>query len=175
MTISTILALILLLVPASRQTHNDETEADARVRYDTIADAVAHEAGTDERLGLFMLTVARHESTFRRDTHSGKHRGDAGRSVSIFQIKCKRGDMARVPFTDFRVHEIVGVDIESTRNAASAVATILRPRIKGCGGAPLCVFKAYGGIAGKPAPDVQARLDARVATYRRLVFERRRK
>lgn len=175
MKIATVLALIVLLVPPAHQKHNGESEADARARYGVIAKAIAVEAGSDETLGLFMLSVARHESTFTRKVHTGKTRGDGGRSWSLFQIMCgKRADSV-VPGTRYRARQIVGTDYAATRRATRAVGVHLRKAIKACGGQPMCVFKRYGGVSQTEDPKVKARLEVRVKTYRRLVAERRKK
>lgn len=167
--------LIALLVPPVHQTHNGESEDDARARYGVIAEAVADEALDDKRLALFLLTVARHESSFVRKVHSGKVRGDKGKSWSLFQFNVGRSPRSKVPGTSYRAHEIVGVDTASTSRAVDAAATWLRPMIKRCNGRPRCVFIRYGGISKSAAksPRVRRMLDARVATYRRLSAKRK--
>ncbi len=167
-----VLALIVLLVAPVNQEHNGESEADARVRYDTIAEAIANEAGDDWRLAMFLITVARHESTFKRANHSGEVRSDHGKSWGLYAVYCGRDPNSRVPRTKYRAHEIVGVDAAATARATHAAAIHLRPRIVGCGGIPMCVFKGYGGVGKDVSPETQKRLEARVRTYRRLVFER---
>ena len=177
MTAKIILALMVLLVPPKAQQAR-ETEADATARYSVIAEAIAAEAGDDARLARFLVTVARHESSFRRDIHSGKKRGDGGRSWGLFQIMVSEHATQLLPRkargTDgklLRARDIAGTTPVATRNAAKAAAHYLRPIIEKCAGAPLCVFSAYGGVSKtRIAGDekLRDRLAARVATYRRL-------
>ena len=158
-----------LLIPPSFQ---PETETDARTRYAVIASAIASEAGTDARLARFMITVAKHESSFARNVHAGERRGDGGRSWGLFQIMCGRHPTGIVPGTSYRARDIVGIDTAATQRAASAVAFHLRKGIKACSGAPMCVFKRYGGVSQTVTPKQRKRLEARVATYWRLVGTR---
>jgi hypothetical protein len=166
-------ALMALLVPPSKQP--GETESEATDRYHVIATAIADEAGQDRRLTLFLLTVARHESTFKASVHSGAERGDAGHSWSLFQLKLGRAADSRVPRTDYVARDIVGVGPRATRRAVDAAATWLRPLIEGCRGAPLCSFARYGGVDLATADAITMdRLAARVRTYNRLVAESQR-
>jgi hypothetical protein len=165
-----ILSLMVLLVPPGHQKHNAEPAEAAKARYEVIATAIAAEAGEDVRLARFLLTVARHESTFRRDVHSGKVRGDGGRSWSLFQIMVSREPTQRLRGLRYRARDIVGTSPAATRRAADAAAHYLRPIIARCQGAARCVFLAYGGVSqtmGKRS-EVKRRIDARVATYERL-------
>lgn len=166
-----VLTLITLLVPAKHQKHNDETEKAATTRYERIAEAISTESNDDKTLALFLLTVARHESTFRKDIHSGKQRGDAGHSWGLYQIRCGKDRNAFVPGTKYRAHQIVGIDLAATKRATHAAAIWLRPFIKKCKGNPMCVFKSYAGLSKTEDPKVKTRLKARVKTYRRLVYE----
>jgi len=164
-----IMALLVLLVPPTK--HANETAAEVGARYGVIAIAIADETVDDRRLALFMLAIARHESGFSRDVHNGRRRGDKGRSWGLFQILVGRHADGLVPGTEYRAHEIVGVDAASTRRSVDAAATWLRPMITKCHGAPLCVFTRYGGVGRNPPPEVLARLDARVATFRLLATQ----
>lgn len=177
MTVKLILLLIALLVPPKHQTHNGEAEADARARYGVIADAIAHESSGDVRLAAFLMAVARHESTFRKDIHEGSKRGDGGHSWSLYQLNCGPRSDAVVPGTKYRARDIVGVELAPTRRATHAAAVHLRKAIEVCKGEPLCVFKRYGGVSRTMAKDdkVRARLQARVKTYRRIRWEHKRR
>jgi hypothetical protein len=176
MKAATIAALIALLIPPANHKPAGETEDDARARYAVIAEAVHDVAGDDERLVLFLLTVARHESTFRRKVHSGATRGDNGFAWSLFQLNIgSRKTSTKIPRTEYTLGEIVGVDLASTKRATIAASTYLRPAIKRCKGAPRCVFANYGGLSKSEArkPERVKQLDVRVATYRRLVAKRK--
>jgi len=168
---ATIAALIALLTPPANHKPAGEEPDDVRARYAVIAEAVHGEAGDDTSLALFLLTVAKHESTFRRDVHSGAMRGDNGFAWSLFQLNIgSRKTTTKIPQTDFTLGEIVGVDDASTKRATKAASVYLRPAIKRCNGAPRCVFMNYGGLSKKESrkPSRAKQLDARVATYHRL-------
>ena len=162
-----ILTLIMFLVPSVNQKYNGEAEDEAKIRYATIAKAIADET-QNKQLALFLLTVARHESSFRKDIHTGKVRGDQGRSWGLFQILCGRKANARVPGTKYKAKQIVGDDYDSTRRATHATGYHLRRIIKRCHGKPMCVFKGYGGVGKNVSKKTQKRLNARVRTYERL-------
>lgn len=166
-----IASLIVLLVPTSAHKFHGETPEQAAARYDTIAESMATVAGDDARLAAYLLTVARHESTFTLPVHTGKKRGDAKRSWGLYQIMCARYPASMVPGTAYRAGQIVGTDASSTLRATEAAAVHLRGHIKVCKGAPMCVFKRYGGVGNrkKIGPKTQARLNARVATFNRLL------
>lgn len=166
--LKTILVLISMLVPAKAQVRHGETEVDAKKRYAVIAEAVAGEAAGDIRLAHFLLTVAKHESSFTRAVHSGKKKGDGLRSWGLYQIMCGKSRNAVVPATQYRAHEIVGVDLAATKRATDAAAGYLRFAIRKCKGEPACVFRRYGGVSQTYSPKVKARIDARVRTYRLL-------
>jgi hypothetical protein len=171
-----ILSILAILVPPKAHKHGTgESEADARARYEVIATAIEAEAVDDVSLASFLMAVARHESTLRRDIHSGKARGDGGHSWSLYQLNCGPRSDAVVPGTKYRAREIVGVDLASTKRATHAAAVHLRKAIRACKGGPLCVFKRYGGVSRTMAKDskVKARLEARVKTYRRIRAEHR--
>jgi hypothetical protein len=173
-----ILTILAILVPPKAHKHGTgENEADARARYATIAEAISGEADGDVRLGAFLMAVARHESTLRRDIHSGAKRGDGGHSWSLYQLNCGPRSDSVVPGTKYRAHQIVGVDLASTKRATHAAAVHLRKAIKACKGGALCVFKRYGGVSRTMAKDekVKARLEARAKTYHRIRAERRRR
>ena len=173
MTSVIILALITFLVPPQHQKKR-ETIVEAKARYAVIAKAISAEAGADKTLALFLLSVARHESAFRRDIHTGTRRGDGGRSWGLFQIMCGPTTRSPVPMpfsrgTIYRAGQIVGVDYASTRRAAHASAIWLRRHIRRCNGKAMCVFKSYAGTSLTHTPTMRKKLAARVKTYRALV------
>jgi hypothetical protein len=163
-----IFLLMMFLIPADKQTNHGETETQAKDRYAVIARAITDEAQDDKQLTLFLLTIAKHESSFRKDIHSGKVKGDQGRSWGLFQMLCGRSPNAKVPGTKYKAKDIVGVDYKSTRQAANATGFHIRKFIKRCNGRPMCVFKIYGGVGKNPKPKTLKRLQARVRTYRLL-------
>ncbi len=166
-----ILALMLMLVPAEAQKHNGESAEAAQARYGVIADAIAAEARDDLRLSRFLVTIARHETTFRQVMHSGEKKGDHGTSWGLYQIKCGHKPDSKVWNLKIKCRDLVGVSPKATAVATKAAATFLRPIIERCYGAPICVFKAYGGIPQDrlTTGTLRKRLLARAATYRRLV------
>lgn len=157
-----ILALMIALIPPSYQKDDN-----ARERYYSIAAEIAWQAN-DQTLAFFLLTIARHESSFRYDIHNGDTLGDQGRSWGLFQFFCGRSSDAKVPGTDYRAHEIVGVGGVATARAVHAAVIWLKPFIKACGGRPMCVFKMYGGVGKHPDEKTRVRLVERVTTYERL-------
>lgn len=176
MKVLLILTILTILVPPKAHKHGTgESESDARERYGVIAEAIGAEADDDVRLAAFLMAVARHESTLRRDIHSGAKRGDGGHSWSLYQLNCGPRSDSVVPGTKYRAHEIVGTDLAATKRATFAAAVHLRKAIRACKGAPLCVFKRYGGVSKTMAKDskVKERLEARVKTYRRIRAEHR--
>jgi len=165
----TILLLMLSLVPVKAQEkYQGEPAAEARARYEVIARAIKDEVKGDMRLAKFLLTVGKHESSFSRKIHSGKKKGDGGRSWGLFQIMCGRYPVSKVPATKYQARDIVGVDYKSTRAAVDAAAGYLRFGIRKCKGDPACVFRRYGGISKTHNPKIKKLIDARVRTYRKL-------
>jgi hypothetical protein len=163
-SVAAIVALICALVPAARQSHNGESEADALDRYATIARAVAATSTSDVR-ALYLLTVFRHESSFRRDVHAGEKRGDDGRSWCLGQIMIGRGKTRLVPNRKERAAELVGVDIEATTTCARVATAYLDRAIRACGvERPACVMAYYGGVTSED----DQRIHARVKTFQRL-------
>lgn len=161
---ATLLAIMLALVPPANHKHNGESEESARARYEVIAEAVAEESKGNARLALFLLVVARYESTFARKVHTGKVRGDKGRSWGLFQIMCGPRPDGVVPGTEYRAREIVGVDELATSKATHAAAVHLRKHLARCKGSARCVFMNYGGVSQTGDP----RIAARVGTFARL-------
>lgn len=161
-----LLILMMFLIPAEKQKH--ETETESKDRYATIAKAISDESQSDKQLSLFLLTIARHESSFSKAIHSGKRRGDQGRSWGLYQMLCGRSKFAKVPGTKYKAKDIVGIDYKSTRRATYATAFHIRKIIKRCGGRPMCVFKVYGGVGKKTNKKTQKRLEARVRTFHLL-------
>jgi hypothetical protein len=163
MTKAAILALMFALVPPARQIHNDEAEDAARVRYAVIAEAIREVSHGDAELARYLLTVARHESSFTRGVHTGVIRGDGGRSWSLYQFNLG-GPTAAVPRTPWVAMEVVGVDYLATYRPTSAAAGWLAPYIESCRGNVACVFQRYGSVENAEDP----RILARVSTYRKL-------
>lgn len=167
-----LIALMLWLVPADHHKFQPEDPADVVARYTVIAHAIADEVGEDRRLALYLLTVARHESTFARSVHAGERRGDDGRSWGLFQIMVGRRASYRIKDhpKEWRARDIVGLSHEATARSVWTAAWVLRDRIEGCEGQPTCTFKAYGGVRSGPMRgETKRRILARVDTYRRLV------
>ena len=164
-----ILLLLLSLVPVKAQEkYQGEPAAEARARYEVIARAIQDETRGDIRLAKFLLTVGKHESSFSRRVHSGKKKGDGGRSWGLFQIMCGHAPISRVPATKYAASDIVGVDYKSTRRAVDAAAGYLRFAIRKCKGDPGCVFRRYGGISKTHDPKIKKLIAARVRTYRAM-------
>lgn len=133
-----------------------ETEAEALERWRVIAQATAEVSLADPELMARVLTVVFHESGFRRDVHAGVGefaRGDRGQSWGLGQRLLGRGTTRRGWFG----HELVGVDIESTRRALATVGdNLIR-----CEGS----FACYGGVKdGRRSKAIAAR----VRTYERI-------
>jgi hypothetical protein len=169
MNIAAIFALVCWLVPPHYQTHNNETEKAARDRYLVISHAI-HDVTRDDRLQLFLLTVARHETNYKQKHHSGDVQGDYGYAWGLFQLNLgsKRRDF-EIPNTSYTLGDIVGTDAASTYRAVKVAADMLAPRIQKCGGQPYCVFRLYGGLSkDKIDKATHQRLLARVTTYRKI-------
>jgi len=163
-----ILSSMLMLIPAKAQERHGETVDGAKARYGVIAEAVAKVSDNDRQLAAFLIAVAKHESSFTRAVHSGKKKGDAGRSHSLWQLMCGRYPISKCPRTGLAVKDIVGVKLAPTTRAAGAASGHLKRAIKSCRGRAECVFKYYGGVSKTTNLKVQGRIDARVKTYRRL-------
>ena len=163
-----ILVAMLSLVPAKAQERHGETAEGAKARYGVIAKAIASVSANDRQLATFLIAVAKHESSFTRAVHSGKKKGDAGRSHSLWQLMCGRYPISICPRSGLMVKDIVGVKLAPTTRAAGAAGGHLRRAIKSCRGRAECVFKYYGGVSKTTNLKVQGRIDARVKTYRRL-------
>lgn len=172
-----------------------ETEAEARARYATIAsalDAVSLEATTapeGERplwpwprreLVAGLLTIARHESGFRRDVHEGVgplalgdcSRGRDGvrrcRSVCLVQIQTGGLDAER---DGRRGRDLVGLDAGSTERCLRAGAELLARARWACARSSADWFgpavALYGsGVSCGTRPTWVKR---RAATYRRAL------
>lgn len=156
-----ILALMCFLVPPERQRHNGEEADAARGRYQVIARAIASVAESRTE-ALYLVTVARHESSFAEPVHSGEVRGDDGRSHGLFQELCGRGDMAECPGGEL-AKDIQGTGEVATARATASALRLLR-RAVGKGASPADVFARYGGVRDRDDP----RIRARVATFQRL-------
>ena len=162
-------AAMLSLIPAKAQVPHGETVDGATARYRVIADAIAGASTGDATLAALLVTVARHESDFRRAVHSGKVRGDAGYSYGLYQVRFNgRHPGARAPRSTVRAFEVVGVDPASSRRAANLAAAYLKRAVKSCRARAECMFKYYGGVSKTTNLKVQGRIAARVKTYRRV-------
>lgn len=162
-----ILAAMLTLIPTKAQERHGEAAAAAAIRYAVVADAVADAANGSARMAALLLTVAKHESSLRREVHTGKIRGDGGRSWGLWQVLCgKAGDAC--PRTELEAFQLVGVDAPATRIAAGLAAQYLRAAGKRCRWRSRCIFMAYGGVSKTTNLKVRGRIDARVKTYRFL-------
>ena len=122
-------------------------------QYATLARAiseVANESKSPIDKAAKLLAVGYHEGRFCLRVHSGEHRGP-GRGVWQLEGQQRRH---RGPF--------VGLDYESTHNAAR-VASVVLDRSFQCGHSPGDVFTGYAGRACKSD---WATLRDRVRTYR---------
>ena len=132
-----------------------ETSAEALPRYWTIAQSVASVAPGDERLTRAVLATIFHESSFRRDVHSGVGRfaiGDNGRAHCLGQVLRKRRSSAG------RV--LLGTGRAPTDRCVAAVAAYLDARKNE---RPRAWARRY---IGPSAP--KCSITARVYTFRRL-------
>jgi hypothetical protein len=171
-----------------------ETADEGRSRYETIAralDAVSLEATSSaegerplwpwprRELVAGLLTIARHESGFRRDVHEGVgpaalgdcSRGRDGvrrcRSVCLVQVQTGGLDGRRGGWLG---RDLVGLDLASTSRCLRAGAELLARSRWSCarGGdwfAPSVALYGSGVSCGTRRPWVQAR----AATYRRAL------
>lgn len=166
---------MVALVPLDRHKFHKESEGSAKRRYVTIANTIR--ADTDDpRLIAFLLATARHESGFDHRVHAGTLKGDVtkryptGRSWGLYQIMCGAPTTCRVPITDYRGGEIVGLSYLNTAYSTNAASTHLKFHIKRCGGNPYCVFRNYlGAPPGPLTVEVQKRVNSRVYTFYRLL------
>jgi hypothetical protein len=170
-----------------------ESEAEGRARYETIAralDAVSLEATTAPKgerplwpwprreLVAGLLTIARHESGFRRDVHEGVGPAALGdcrraadgslvcRSVCLVQVQTGGLDGRRGGWLG---RDLVGLDVDRTARCLRAGAELLARSRWSCsrdGGwfAPAVALYGSGVSCGTRRPWVQER----AATYRRV-------
>ena len=150
----------------------------------TVAAETPHWMGSDEDLVRLMLSVAYHESGFRRDVHEGSVRGDclfrevAGvqeaipgtcRSHCLGQIYLlpeQRTERGYVP------DQLVGLGRAATTRCVQTMADRLTDANRACsaqrnqrGVHPDCTFAMYGGVASYQE---DPRIKARVRSYERL-------
>lgn len=162
MKAAAIVVLMCLLVPPGK--HRTEDEDQARARYATVATAIAAEAKTRAE-ALYLLTVYRHESAFHRDVHRGLERGDDAKSWCLGQILLGQHAWTKVPGTDYRARDLVGLELGATRRCTEVALTKLRRGIASCGAnRPTCVLRSYGGVTSKNHPGITAR----AKTFQRL-------
>jgi len=174
LTSNAVLALILTVAaPPGRSAHSRvevapdtyrlETRAEGLDRYRIVARAIAEASKGNLRMARILVTIAEHESSFRRDIHSCEKLGDRGHSYSVFQIrygkKSKRGAA------------ICGLDYDSTLRAARAAAKhVGRTSGQLCSSGPSCVaaFIRYSGlprIVATTDPRYASKIAARARTY----------
>lgn len=168
MNAQAIATTIALLVPPTSHQYRGESETMAVKRYAGIAIAIDAVAKDDSRLARFLVTIAYHESSFRKDIQSGATRGDNGRSWGLYQFNIGLSRFYLIPNTELCAGDIVGLRYENTLAATWAAANFVGPIIEGCDGEPRCVFMRYGGISEEPTGKVKRRIDARVTTYKRI-------
>jgi hypothetical protein len=169
-----------------------ESYADGLRRYQDIADqlhAVVYDPRAKwttpkNRLWKEVITVAYHESGFRRDVHSGigvAARGDCkwtgkGKERRRVPGSCKSHCLAQVMYyaglrsvNGWKANELTGLDKESTRRCLYVAATYLDRANSFCKqnriGREACVFSVYGGLGGRK---LDKRIRARVNTYNRI-------
>ena len=132
--------------------------------------------GTETELERYVITVALHESGFRRDVHAGRgaaSRGDCKggvcRSVCLGQIiKTRRG--WRSP-RGYAHEQLAGLDSNATRRCVETIvdylsdarAACVSPYGLGTMGAP-CVLASYGGLSTADDPRIRQRVRTFVAT-----------
>jgi len=170
-----------------------ETYDEGVLRYATIAKSI-HAELTDPDRGWsfpvgqswrFLVTIAYHESGFRRDIHSGLGSAALGdcdwtgprgkrkrvkgscRSHGLFQTLFDHPSRKRIK--GYLARQIVGTSAERTRRQVFIAATHLDRLHAYCtshGPRPFhgCVFASYGGVTGTS----DARVQARVRTYNKL-------
>lgn len=160
-----------------------ETEAEGRARYETIAralDAVSLEATSapeGERplwpwprreLVAGLLTIARHESGFRRDVHEGVGPAavGSGKDVCLVQIRTGGLDGRRGGWLG---RDLVGLDAGSTARCLRAGAELLARSRWSCarGGAWFAPAVALYG-SGVSCGTRRSWVQVRAATYRRV-------
>jgi len=152
MNFTAILASMLALVPVEKQ-----ADADARKRYITIAEAIDDASHGDSRKAKMLITVAFHESAFRRDVHNGTARGDGGRAWCLGQVHPQ--------YWGARGPELVGTDEASTRRCVDTVSRALDKSLGKCGSVQ-GAFSLYGtGTTCKANGEF---VQSGMRTYRRL-------
>jgi hypothetical protein len=146
-----------------------ETWAEGLPRYWTIAQAIAEHAGSDDALARLAIATTYHESGWRRDVHAGegpRSRGDGGESWCVGQIRTGRHPMSRVPRSELRARDLVGVDAAATGRCIGVAVGFLRALQRGCGRQAHCVFSYYVGLQGTSYTN--RHVQWRVRTYARL-------
>lgn len=137
-----------------------ETEGEGILRYETIARAlglIAAEVddgvegapswpkGRGDELLRYLLTVAHHESGFRRDVHEGATLGDQGKSWCLIQRNLGVSGRA-LTSRGWRARELVGLDLEATYRCLVTGADVLGYARQVCQGRAYCIFAVYGGV-----------------------------
>jgi hypothetical protein len=169
-----------------------ETYDEGVVRYAMIARVIAEVAEDEKRwsyppgqLWRYLVTIAFHESGFRRDIHAGRGRAALGdcrsrrgpkgpvriagscRSHGLFQTLFS--SPKRTKHFGFGAEQVIGVDRAATKRATVVAASALERFAKGCEvregvRAPICVFAGYGGVTAPRHPGIIKR----AGTYQRL-------
>lgn len=168
-----------------------ETYAEGVRRYARIASVISEVAadtsgwsGSDEAIVRLLVSVAYHESGFRRDVHDGSTRGDCDYRVvggvkELIAGSCRShclGQIFLMPkqrtARGYAPDDLVGLDRASTRRCVQTMADRLAGANRTCnaqqgtaGVHPACTIGMYGGVAFY-AQD--GRIRARVRSYEHL-------
>lgn len=154
-----------------------ETWAEGVRRYALIARAAEQVLGegkwkSDRGLLLRLLvTVAFHESGFRRDVHSGvgsASRGDCrwtfkgGKKHKRIPGSCRSHCLVQMLYGanvnhKYLSRQIVGTDMASTKRCLEMGLLALDHHAPRCKGNAACAFAAYGGVRSAKDPRIQAR------------------
>lgn len=128
--------------------------------------------GTEEQLQRYLITVAYHESGFRRDIHAAKglrSMGDAGRSICLGQIMKTRRSWKSTRGYSHR--SLAGVDAGATARCLETASDYLGHARDYCASpygpeatGITCILGTYGGVK---SPLLDKRIHSRVRTYMR--------
>jgi len=168
-----------------------ETYGEGLQRYADIAPVIATAAadangwpGRDGDLARLLLSVAYHESGFRRDVHEGSVRGDCDYRVvagarETIPGSCRSHCLGQIYLLPnqrttrgYGPDDLVGLDDDATMRCVQTMADRLVGANRACsaqhsmvGVHPACTFGMYGGVAFWPS---DPRIRARVRSYERL-------
>lgn len=164
-----------------RRWERPETFDEGLQRYWLIASAIAKQAKTDA-VAEYLITIARHESGWRRDVHAGenhlpfraktKHE-DRGMSWSLGQVMAGRKPTTLIPWKgwhDVPIVNLVGVDEAATNRCLDMVEDRVSSIVRHCGRhgqavTAACVFVGYAGTSISPKHRL---IRARRATHMKL-------